>query len=349
MTDGGGGPQGSGRDDGRRVLAADLGGTRARFALFALDGTQRPRPIHRAAYPSADLDGVRPALRSYLREVGEPALAAVCLGVAGAVHGNHAWLTNLGWEVDGVALGRELGVPLVLINDLQATAIGLRTLAPEDLRDLNPGEPVPGGHAVLLGAGTGLGMALLVQTADGCLPVPSEGGHVELAPRDEEQWRLKQFLAARLGGRVSVERVVSGTGLRNLYDFLLAEGLQPAPRVVERLTRGEDAGGVIGEHGLAGDCEVCVRVLDLFASCFGAVAGDVALLTVARGGVLLAGGVSLRLADKLTDGTFHRAFIDKGRLSHLVERVPVRIVMHPDPALQGAALHAVELARGDRG
>jgi glucokinase len=264
--------------------------------------------------------------------------------VAGAVQANRAWLTNLGWEVDGDALAKVVGAPVELVNDLVATALGLARLDPGELLDLNPGDAAPGGNAVLLGAGTGLGMALLVRSGERVMPVPSEGGHIELAAHDEEQWRLRQFLAERFGGRVSVERVVSGTGLRNLYDFLLADGVTPAAEVVRRLADGEDAGRVIGEAGLAGSCPACVRALDLFAACFGAIAGDMALVMVARGGVVLGGGVSLRLADKLTDGSFRRAFLDKGRLSYFVEKLPVRLILRPDVGLWGAARRAAELA-----
>jgi glucokinase len=187
-------------------------------------------------------------------------------------------------------------------------------------------------------------MALLVWSGDRILAVPSEGGHVEFAARDEEQWRLRRWLSARLGGRVSAERVASGTGLRNIYDFLLAEGHVPTPEVVRRMAAGEDAGAVIGEGGLSGWCPVCAHALDLFGSCLGSLAGDMALVTAARGGVYLGGGVSVRLADKLADGTFLRSFLDKGRNAWFVERLPVKLLLRPDTALWGAARRAAELA-----
>jgi glucokinase len=330
--------------DGVQVLAADFGGTRARVARFASEPGGGLRRLRAETYPSRELTGAAEALARFLESTTDPPPAAACLGVAGAVQGNRAWLTNLGWEVDGGQLGSRFGMRVELVNDLVATALGLPLLEPGDLLDLNPGIAAPaGGHAVLLGAGTGLGMALLLSTPGGMTPVPSEGGHVEFAPRDEEQWRLRSFLAERLGGRVSVERVVSGSGLRQLYDFLLADGVEPAPEVVQRLAAGDDAGAVIGEAGLAGRCEACVRTLDLFASCYGAVAGDMALIMVARGGVLLGGGVSAKLAEKLADGTFRRAFLDKGRLSHVVERVPLQVVLRTDIAIWGAARCAAGL------
>lgn len=325
-----------------RVLTADLGGTRARVAVFSFDAG-RPRLECQVTYLSKEFPDAVGVVRRFLADEAPGPLAAGCVGVAGAVHGNRSWLTNLGWDVDGAALGEALGAPVELVNDLVATALGMACLGPGDLLDLNPGAAEPDGNGVLLGAGTGLGMALLVWSGERMLAVPSEGGHVDLAPRDEEGWRLRQFLAARLGGRVSVERVISGMGLRNLYDFLLADGMVPSPEVVRRMGS-EDPGRVVGEAGLARSCPLCTRALELFAGFFGAFAGDMALLMAARGGVYLGGGVSLRLADKLADGTFQRAFLDKGRLSYFVERVPVHAILRTDTALWGAARRAGELA-----
>ena len=226
-----------------------------------------------------------------------------------------------------------------------ATALGMSALTQDDVIELNPRAKYEPGNAVLLGAGTGLGVALLVREGERTLAVPSEGGHAELAARDEETWALREFLAPRCGGRVSVERVVSGMGLRNLYDFLLDRGeIAPSPEVAASLDAGEDAGKAIAEAGLVGSCAICARVLDLFASAFGAYAGDLALVGGARGGVYLGGGVSVRLADKLSDGSFLRAFLDKGRNSSFVERVPVRLLLRADTALWGAGRRAAELA-----
>ena len=327
-----------------RVLAADVGGTRARLALFAVDGAAPPRLERASVYQAREFPGLDAVVDRFLADQGHPPIRAACLGVAGPVHDNRASLTNLGWEVDGDAVGATLGVRTELINDLVATALGMALLTSDDLLDLNPGAAQPDGNGVLLGAGTGLGMALLVWSGERILAVPSEGGHVELAARDEEQWRLRQWLSARLGGRVSVERVASGSGLRNLFEFLVTDGIEPSRQVVRALAAGTDAGHVIGAAGLTGSCPACVRALDLFASILGAVAGDMALVTAARGGVYLGGGVSVRLSDKLADGTFLRAFLDKGRNSAFVERVPVRLLLRADTALWGAGRRAAELA-----
>lgn len=327
-----------------QVLAGDIGGTSARLALLEAVPGELPRLAQQASYASREIGGLDAAVERFLAEQGKPAVAAACFGVAGAVDDNRAHLTNLGWEVDGGALAKRFGFPVELINDLVATALGMSALSDDDVIELNPRAAHENGNGVLLGAGTGLGTALLVRSDGRFLAVPSEGGHAELAARDEEGWALREFLAPRCGGRVSVERVVSGTGLRNLYDFLLDQGkIAPSSAVAANIDAGEDAGKAIAEAGLAESCAICVRVLDMFASAFGAYAGDLALVGGARGGVYLGGGVSVRLAKKLADGTFLRAFVAKGRLSPFVERVPVQILTRADTALWGAARRASEL------
>jgi len=328
-----------------QVLAGDFGGTSARLALFEAVPGGLPRLGQNASYASREVGGIAEAVERFFAEQRSPAVAAACFGVAGAVDDNRAHLTNLGWEADGGELGRRFGFSVELVNDLVATALGMSALTQDDVIELNPRAVHEPGNAVLLGAGTGLGVALLVRSGERILAVPSEGGHAELAARDEEEWALRAFLAPRCGGRVSLERVVSGMGLRNLYDFLLDRGeIAPSAEVAANLDAGEDAGKAIAEAGLEGTCAICVRVLDLFASAFGSFAGDLALVGGARGGVYLGGGVSVRLAKKLADGTFLRAFLAKGRLSPFVEQVPVQILTRPDTALWGAARRASELA-----
>jgi glucokinase len=329
----------------RRVLAGDFGGTRARVAVFAVAPGAPPRLERQEVYPARDFRGVAEVASRFHAEHGDVAVEAACLGVAGAVTANRAWLTNLGWAVDGEEVGARLGVPgrVELVNDLVATGLGLGALAPEETMDLNPAAPPSGGTVALVGVGTGLGMALLVRNGDELVVAPSEAGHVELVSRDEEQWGLRRFVEGRLGGRVSVERVASGSGLPAIYDYVVAAGIQePSPEVRRRVAE-EDPGRVIGEAALAGECRAAVAAMRLFSSVLGSFAGDMALATMARGGVYLAGGVPPRVAPLLADGTFLRAFTDKGRMSSFVEALPVRLVLRQDTALLGAARRAAEL------
>jgi glucokinase len=329
------------------VLGGDFGGTSARLALFETGGGALPRLVRHVSYPARDLEGVGAAAARFLAEVDSPTVEAATFGVAGAVTDNRATLTNLGWEVDGGELARALGFPVELVNDLVATALGMSALGPEDVVELNPGAVHTKGNAVLVGPGTGLGVALIVWSGERMVAAASEGGHAEYAARDEEEWALRRYLAPLCGGRVSVERVASGLGIRHLYDFHVARGeLAPSPAVVAALAAGGDPGKVIAEAGLDGSCALCARVLERFASALGAFAGDMALVGGAAGGVYLGGGIPVRLAGKLADGTFLRAFLAKGRLSPFVERVPVQILLRPDTALLGAGRRAAELAVG---
>jgi glucokinase len=331
----------------KRLLAGDFGGTRARVALLAAPANGgQPVVEEVAVYPARDFAGPGEVAARFLAVHGSPEVAAACFGVAGAVSGNRAWLTNLGWAADGGEIARQLSIAAVeLINDLVATGLGMGYLGHDDVFDLNPMAVGGDGTAVLIGVGTGLGMALLVRSEDGVVVAPSEAGHVELAARDEQEWALRRFVERRLGGRVSVERVASGSGLPAIWDFLIAEGeIRPAAGMVERVAR-EDAGAVIGEAALAGSCPVAVAAVRLFSSVLGSFAGDMALAVMARGGIYLGGGVAPRLAPRLADGTFLRAFTDKGRLSSFVEPLPVRVILRQDTGLLGAGRRAAELAR----
>lgn len=327
------------------VLAGDFGGTRARLALLSSAPGQPAALGQQQVYTARDFADVEAVVVRFLADHGSPAVAAACFGVAGPVSRNHAWLTNLGWAVDGARLAERLRVErLELVNDLVATALGMPALGPDDTLDLNPAAVPAEGTAALIGVGTGLGMALLVRSGDRFVVAPSEAGHVELAARDEDEWALRRFLEERLGGRVSVERVASGSGLRGVYEFVLAQGeLRPAPGMPERVASG-DAGRVIGEAALEASCPVAVETVRLFTAVLGSFAGDMALASMARGGVYLGGGVPPRLAPLLADGTFLRAFTDKGRLSTFVEPLPVRVILRQDTALLGAGRRAAELA-----
>jgi glucokinase len=335
------------------ILAGDVGGTKTNLGLFQLAPGQPPRPrlLRQARFASADFPGLRPLLEAFL--AGDRAApAAACFGVPGPVAGNHARTPNLAWEIDGAALGRELGVAaLALVNDLVATAAGIALLDPADLAVLQPGDPRADrggeGNRALIAAGTGLGMALLpalpASAGAGHLAVASEGGHMDFAPRTEEELALQRTLRRRFG-HVSVERVVSGPGLHNIYLHLLeaaGEGAE-SPQVAARLAA-EDPGRVIAEAAMSGASPLAARALDLFAAAYGAAAGNLALAGTATGGVYLGGGIAPKILAKLGDGTFLEAFRDKGRFRSYLEAVPVRVVLNDRAALFGAARLAADL------
>jgi glucokinase len=332
------------------LLAGDLGGTNLRLGLFAVESVvpdTPPRLLHRETFASADFAGLAPVVEAFLASVGVGAVevVAACFGVAGPVIGNRTRTPNLAWEIDGDGVAAAAGLRgLTLINDLLATAEGLPALGGEQVTVLQEGRPDPRGHAALIAAGTGLGMALLPRVGEARLALPSEGGHQGFAPRTEDEDGLLDFLRRR-HGRVSVERVVSGPGLVAIYQHLRESGRAPEdPELADRLER-TDPGDAISRAAAAGD-PLASAALDLFVAAYGAAAGDLALVALATGGLWVAGGIAPKIADRLRTGPFLAAFRDKGRFGQLMESIPVTLVLEPATALLGAARVAAREAAG---
>jgi glucokinase len=341
-------------------LAGDVGGTHIRLGRFRLGASGRLESAGEMAnYRSLDFPDLATAAVEY---VGGERLAAACFGIPGPVRNNQATTPNLPWpELDGDAIGARLGLPAgrsLLVNDLAAAAAGLDDLAPEQLLVLQEGEGGTSGaqgNRALVSAGTGLGIALQTRVADRWATLATEGGHMDFAPRDEEEWELLGYLSERMegesGGHVSAERLVAGPGLVNLYEFLRdRRGLAPHPRVEQALAdkaagrAGLDPSAAIAEVSAAEDSPLCDRTLTMFCSIYGAVAGNVALVGGATGGVFLGGGVAPKVRDRLVEGGFLRSFRAKGRFAGYLSRIPVRIVLEPHAGLLGAAKLAAEAA-----
>jgi glucokinase len=229
-----------------------------------------------------------------------------------------------------------------LLNDLEAAAYGIFTLQPGELLPLNKGTPRRPGNKVLIAAGTGLGEATLYDDGHDYHPLASEGGHGDFAPRDETEIGLLRYLIEKFG-HVSYERVVSGPGLANIYEFLRDRGRMEEPGwLKEKIAAAEDRSATISQEGLAGSAAICVKALDLFVSVYGAEAGNLALRGKATGGVYIGGGIAPKIVTKIKDGTFMRAFLDKGRYQDFLSPVPVRVVLNSQSALQGAAYYAAK-------
>jgi glucokinase len=330
------------------ILAGDVGGTKTALALYALnsEAARGPRAAREAVFASPEHPGLVPVLREFL--AGER-IAAACFGVAGPVAGNRAATPNLAWVVDGAEIAAVIGIPRVeLVNDLVAMGEGIAALDASQLATLQEGEADPAGGAALLAAGTGLGCAILAPCGEGgsLVPLPSEGGHADFAARTEEEIGLLRFLRRR-HGRVSVERVVSGLGLRNLYEFLA--GVRPgegSPGVASLVAAAgdADAGRVIGEAAAAGRCALCARAVEMFIDAYGAVAGNLALAALATRALYLGGGIAPKLLPQLAAGSFLAAFRDKGRHRALLERIPVRVILEERTPLLGAARRAARAA-----
>ncbi len=322
------------------ILVGDIGGTKTKLAMVArLDGAWRIE--HLRSYESQRYPGLEAVIETYLREV--PAqVDRACLGVAGPVLDGEARITNLPWRMTEQGLGKLLGVAgLTLINDLTALAYAVPELQTENLVVLQEGNRVPGGAIAIVAPGTGLGEGYLTWDGARYRPGASEGGHADFAPADATQVRLLEHLWAEVGGHVSWERVLSGPGLVAIYRFLqTAGGAQVSG--AECLPQSE-ASAAISARALTGADPLCVRALHLFASILGAQAGNMALTLMATGGVYLGGGIPPKILPVLQDGTFLRAFHDKGRLSRVVEGVPVYVICDPDAQLLGAAACAAAL------
>lgn len=326
------------------MLAGDVGGTKANVALFCVEG-EHLGVVREATLPSREFSSLTDLLRAFLGKTPPP-IAAACLGVAGPVQQERVTAPNLPWKVEGAEVRATLGLKEVhLINDLLATAYGIRELPEESFAELNRGAPQEGGAIALIAAGTGLGQAILFWDGEKYVPCPSEGGHADFAPVGETQIALLKYLDAKYG-RTSFERVLSGSGLGDVYRYLVetGEGAESA-WVAARMTT-EDPAAVISEVALEKKDDLCEQALDLFVRVYGAEAGNLALKALATGGVYVGGGIAPKILPKLREGGFWEAFCSKGRLSALLEEVPVRIILDPKAALYGAGRYAALRFRG---
>jgi glucokinase len=323
------------------VLAGDVGGTNARLATVELD-RRSARIVRQSKFPSAVYPGLAPIVRQFCEEeVNCPEQA--CFGVACPVVGDDCTAPNLPWTINARELAAEIGNPrTAIIKDSVAVGYGIELLSLPDLETLQEGSPVSQGPIALIGAGTGLGQGFLIWQGDRYRVLPSEGGHADYGPRGELQSGLLHFLGRQFG-RVSWERLLSGAGIVNTYQYLVASAVAPEQAAVRGEMEKEDPASVVTRHGLAGTDCLSAKALDLFCEILGAQAGNLALTVVATGGVYLAGGIAPRIVDRLKSGPFLTAFRDKGRMSDLLSRIPVHVVMNPNVGLVGAAAVAARI------
>ncbi|MEM6989065.1 MAG: glucokinase [Myxococcota bacterium] len=330
-----------------RVLAGDIGGTTARLAICEVDGSTVRRDIQ-AVYGSQSYDSLEQIAREFIAS-NSVEVHVACFGVPGPVRGRRAQTTNLPWQLDADELERNLAIKSVhLINDLEATARGLATLAAADFLELRPGAPGASGNQGMLAAGTGLGEAGLRWDGRRHRAFASEGGHTDFAPTTEREDALLQWLRAKFGGHVSWERVVSGPGLVNLYEFLQTSKPTEANKAIaDAIANGNDGPEAIVVGATRDGDPRCVEVLEWFMELWGSEAGNVALKYLATGGMFLAGGIAPKIVKQLAASRFIERFDDKGRLRSLLETVPIRIVTNDSTTLQGAAHLAARRARGE--
>lgn len=320
------------------ILAGDIGGTKTNVALFETRGSEPGALVTLHTFASAVYDSLSSILKEFIAE-HQPKITHACFGVAGPVIEGLVQTPNLAWDVSAGALEEVLGLERVrLMNDLEATAHGIEALRPEQLYTLNSGQRRPGGNRALIAAGTGVGMAGIIQYEGRSHPSASEGGHMDFAPRNPIEIDLLNYLTEKHDGHVSYERVLSGPGLLSIYCFLRDQRYAEEPGwLAEEIQSSDNDPAIISAAALARKSDLAIRALDIFTSVYGAMAGNLALLMVATGGLYVGGGIAPKILAKLKDGTFMRAFTDKGRFSSFNADIPVHIILDEKTALYGAA------------
>jgi len=320
------------------LLAGDIGGTKLLFGLFSEERGLR-RPLAEAVYPSIGYGSLEEAVGRFLKEAGRRATKAV-FGVAGPVFEGRSQITNLPWVIDEGLLREALKIKSVrVINDVEAVASFVPFMGKEDVVTLREGTPVRHGAKAVIAPGTGLGEAWLAWDGKQYRAFPSEGGHADFAPATQLENDLLEYLRG-LHGHASYERVCSGIGIVNIYNFLKKSGVAAEPAwLAQRLNREADPVPTIVEKALDREdpCDICVRTLGLFASILGAEAGNMALKILATGGIYLGGGIPPRILPFLENALFMEAFLRKGRMRDLVAGIPVHVITNPKTALLGAA------------
>jgi glucokinase len=325
------------------ILAGDVGGTKCNLALFS-EKKGKLTTVFKQRFASKEFAHFDLIVKEFSRQaashLSSDRVVAAGFGVAGPVIDNNVRATNLPWVVDARTLEQELDVKkIVLMNDLGATGHSIEHLAPEEFTVLNPGKPEPGGTRALLAAGTGLGQSFLVWDGDRYRIAPSEGGHSDFAPHTDQQIELLRFMRRRYP-QVSWELILSGRGFRTLHEFLAPEVKHPSFEDPDA-----DPAPEITRLGLAKSCPVCVETLDLWTSIYGAEAGNLALKVLALGGVYVAGGIAVKIIEKIKDGKFFSAFQDKWQFEALLRNIPVSVVMNESAPLLGAAYEALAAVR----
>jgi glucokinase len=329
------------------ILAGDVGGTKVHLALYKFEGGQL-KPVRDEKVPAQELPSLESAVEKFLAPGEREQIVAACFGCPGPVRDGRLKLTNLPWTLDERDLEKALGIEhIFLINDLEANGYGIPELAPESictLHDnsgtLHEGDAVAVGNRGLIAAGTGLGEALLIWDGKKHRPIPSEGGHCDFAARTDREIALLEYLRKTLNGRVSWERVVSGIGIKNVYAYLRDVEKLDEPQWLRDRMAEEDPNAVIGECAEDGSSVLCGETMATFAAAYGAETGNIALKVLAVGGMYLGGGIAPKSLKTLRAGGFVAAFLDKGRLSPVLESIAVRVILDETCALLGAAAYA---------
>ena len=334
-----------------KLLAGDIGGTKTILRLVEV--TQQGKSfetIEQVTYASKNFPDLVPMVQQFFSSIQQPSPQVACFAIAGPVVNNTSKLTNLNWELDKQRLENELDIEKVsLINDFAAVSYGILGLQNSDLETLQAGNPRDRSPIAVIGAGTGLGAGFLVPQASNYQAFATEGGHTDFAPRSELEWQLLQYLQDKYQlDRISVERVVSGQGIVAIYQFLRDRSFASESEAVgEKIRQWEeqqevrvDPAAIISQAAIEQNDPICVKTMQVFVEAYGAEAGNVALKFLPYGGLYIAGGIAGKNLPLIRDGRFLWAFKHKGRMTSLLEQIPVRVVLNPQVGLLGSILYA---------
>lgn len=320
------------------LLAGDIGGTKTNLGIFSM-GKRRPLMKCFKSYPSRDYNGLEDIIRLFFSEKSYR-VSKACFGVAGPVEKGVCKTTNIPWVIDALKIKNIFGMKSVnLINDLSAMAAAVPYLTDSEVHIINHARPEKNGNISLIAPGTGLGQALLIYSENGYIPVPSEGGHVDFAPNNALEAGLLRSLWDQYD-HVSIERIISGMGILNIYDYLKSTGKYKEPRWLSIKIKNDDPARVINESAIEKGQKLCLQTIDMFLSILGAAAGNLALTGLSKGGVYIGGGIPPKLLWRFKEDIFFRAFTNKGRFRGIMERMPVNIILNKNAGLLGAAITA---------
>jgi len=322
------------------ILSGEIGATRTRLAAFETEGNSLKRVVEKL-YMSQEHSGLSGIITDFIRTEGIPVQSA-CFGVAGPVKRGRSKISNLPWTIDTRELAKQLKVNTVgLINDLEAYAYGIDALDSKDFVTLNEGSGDEEGNRAVISARTGLGMAGLYWDGFRHHPFACEGGHADFAPRNGLGMELLTYLQKKYG-RVSCERILSGPGIKNIYDFLRDANKVDEPQWLrEQMAAATDAPALISQLALEGKAAICDQTLSLFVSIYGAETGNCALNFLSTGGIFLGGSIAAKIVPKMKDPIFMQSFLDKGRMEPLLKEMPVKIVLNDDSGIIGAARYTL--------
>jgi len=324
------------------ILAGDIGGTKTNLALYEIENDEL-KVLFSQQFASKDYEQFMDLIKEFQALSLMPKIDALCIGIAGPIIDERCRTTNLPWDIRAKDLREHFGINSVkLLNDLESTAYGMLYLEDKEFIDLNPNGRKQKGNIAVIAAGTGLGEAILHFDGKSYTPIATEGGHTDFAPISAQQDELLSWLRRRYPGHVSYERIVSGIGIYTLYEFLSETGFAPIPQAMQNIEEGIDKSALISRCALEQNDPLCLETLRLFAEIYAAEAGNLALKSMALGGVYIGGGIAPKILPIIKSDYFLNAFVSKGRFEELLRGMKLKVSLNQETALIGAARFAFD-------